>query len=222
MAFNKDIRICIADDHPVVRNGIINMLNKEADMQLVGETGDGNEILNIISKSTPDILILDLNMPGLDPVTLTQHIVSGNKATKVLILSAYDDDAYIHGILSAGAHGYLIKDEALESLLTAIRAVARGESWISQRIAGRLLRKSIENPKRVAVEPLTEREYDILRLIAMGLNNEEISAKLFLAKRTVQNYVSNIYSKLELTSRTEAVLYAIRQNIVNISEVRDI
>lgn len=135
-------------------------------------------------------------------------------------MTAYDDEAYVTGLLSAGATGYVLKDEALDTLVTAIRAIARGELWLSQHIAGRLARKAIAPARAAAAEPLTPREREVLRLLALGLSNHEIAGKLFIAKRTVQNHVSNIYGKLDLDSRAEAVLYAIRYEIVDVKEVK--
>lgn len=216
----KVIKVFIADDHPIVRNGVINILSKVSDISIIGEAGNGSQIETLISLNVPDILLLDLNMPELDPVETTRRLLSKYSSLKIIILSAYDDDAYIKGLLSAGVSGYVLKDEAIETLLTAIRAVAIGESWLSQRISGRIVRKYITSSNSEAVSILTQRELEVLRLLALGMNNDDISEKLFITKRTVQNHVSNIYSKFGFLSRTEAVLYAIKNNIVHISEVK--
>ena len=159
-------------------------------------------------------------MPGLDPVAATRRQTELRPALRILILTAYDDEAYVTGLLMAGATGYVLKDEALDTLVAAIRTVARGESWLSQRIAGRLARKAIAPARAAEDEPLTPREREVLRLLALGLSNNEIAEKLFITKRTVQNHVSNIYGKLGLDSRAEAVLYAIRYGIVDVNEVK--
>ena len=159
-------------------------------------------------------------MPGLDPVAATRAMKKHRPDLNILVLTAYDDDAYVTGLLSAGATGYLLKEEALDTLVTAIRAVAGGESWLSQRVAGRLARKAIALARAATDEPLTPRERQVLRLLALGLSNDEIAAKLFITKRTVQNHVSNIYGKLNLDSRAEAVLYAIRHEVVDVNEVK--
>ena len=218
---SSQIRVFIADDHPVVRAGIVSMLGKDPEIQVVGETGDGKQVEKLSASTRPDVLVLDVNMPGLDVINTTRQLKNLYPDLNILILTAYDDDAYVTGLLGAGATGYLLKEEALDTLVTAIRAVARGESWLSQRIAGRLARKAIartESPGEA--ELLTNREREVLRWLALGSSNDEIAEKLFITRRTVQNHVSNIYDKLGLASRAEAVLYAIRHGIVNIGEVK--
>jgi DNA-binding NarL/FixJ family response regulator len=218
---SSQIRVFIADDHPVVRAGIVSMLGKDPEIQVVGETGDGKQVEKLAAGAMPDVLVLDINMPGLDAVNTTRQMKKLYPNLNILVLTAYDDDAYVTGLLAAGATGYLLKEEALDTLVTAIRAVARGESWLSQRIAGRLARKAIariESPGEA--ELLTNREREVLRWLALGSSNDEIAEKLFITRRTVQNHVSNIYDKLGLASRAETVLYAIRQGIVNIGEVK--
>lgn len=217
---SKPIRVLIADDHPVVRAGIVSMLNKEPDIRVIAETGDGEQVERLTVETAPDVLVLDVNMPGLDPMATTRRLKEQNPTLQILILTAYDDEAYVTGLLSAGATGYVLKDEALDSLVTAIRTIAKGESWLSQRIAGRLARKAIAPVSAIEAEPLTPREREVLRLLALGLNNDEIAEKLVITKRTVQNHVSNVYGKLDLDSRAEAVLYAIRYEIVDVNEVK--
>jgi NarL family two-component system response regulator LiaR len=216
-----NIRVVLADDHPVVRAGIKTMLEKEPDLSVVGEIEEGTQVEALTSHWQPDVLVLDVNMPGLDPVATTRRLKEQYPALYILILTAYDDDAYVTGLLSAGATGYLLKEEALETLVAAIRAVAQGESWLSQRIAGRLARKAVARVEGAADPgPLTPREHEVLRLLALGLNNDEIAHSLVITRRTVQNHVSNIYGKLGLASRAEAVLYAIRHDVVDVSEVK--
>jgi DNA-binding NarL/FixJ family response regulator len=214
------IRVLLADDHPVVRAGIKTMLEKEPDLCVVGEIAEGERVEALTRQWRPNVLVLDVNMPGLDPVPVTHRLKEQCPALNILVLTAYDDDAYVTGLLSAGATGYLLKEEALDTLVTAIRAVARGESWLSQRVAGRLARRAVAPARAAEAEPLTPREREVLRLLALGLSNDEIAAELFIAKRTVQNHVSSIYGKLGLDSRTEAVLYAIRHGVVDVSEVK--
>ena len=217
---SSTIRVLIADDHPIVRAGIKTMIEKEPDLCVVGEIAKGDQVQALTRQWQPDVLVLDINMPGLDPVAATRAMKKHRPDLNILVLTAYDDDAYVTGLLSAGATGYLLKEEALDTLVTAIRAVARGESWLSQRVAGRLARKAIALARAATDEPLTPRERQVLRLLALGLNNDEIAAKLFITKRTVQNHVSNIYGKLNLDSRAEAVLYAIRHEVVDVNEVK--
>jgi len=220
MITRNSIRVVIADDHPVVRTGIRSLLEKHPDLQVVGEIGDGTRVESLVELWQPDVLVLDVAMPGLDPATVTRRLKKRHPDLNVLVLTAYDDDAYVTGLLAAGATGYLLKEEALDMLVAAIRAVARGQSWLSQRVAGRLARKAITPVQIPLVGPLTPREREVLRLLALGLSNAEIAEQLFITKRTVQNHVSTIYGKLGLDSRTEAVLYAIRHGIVDVSEVK--
>ncbi len=222
MGDSELIRVIIADDHPVVRAGIRTLLDKEPDLYVVGEIGEGGQVEEITCQQEPDVLVLDINMPDLAPLEITRRLRSCCPATQILILTAYDDDAYVTGLLSAGATGYLLKEEALDTLVTAIRAVAHGQSWLSQRIAGRLARKAIFRAGGTTVEAglLTPREREVLRLLALGLDNDEIAMKLVISRRTVQNHVSNIYGKLGLDSRAEAVLYAIRHGLVDVSQVK--
>lgn len=214
------IRVTIADDHPVVRAGIRTMLGKAPDLGVVGEIEDGSQVEAQTCRWKPDVLVLDVNMPGLDAIATTRRLTEQLPGLRILVLTAYDDEAYVTGLLSAGATGYLLKEEALDTLVAAIRAVARGESWLSQRIAGRLARRVISHMRAEEVDPLSQREREVLRLLALGLSNDEIGERLFISKRTVQNHVSSIYGKLSLTSRAEAVLYAIRHSLVEVSEVK--
>jgi len=215
------IRVVLADDHPVVRAGVKTFLEKEPDLRVVGEIAAGSEVETLTSHWQPDVLVLDVNMPGLDPVAATRRLKEQGPTLRILVLTAYDDDAYVTGLLAAGAMGYLLKEEALETLVAAIRAVARGESWLSQRIAGRLARRAVARVEGAEAEPLTSREREVLHLLALGLSNDEIAGRLVISRRTVQNHVSNIYGKLGLASRAEAVLYAIRHGIADVSEVEE-
>ncbi len=217
----KPVRVLIADDHPLVRAGIKTMIEKEHDLCVVGEIATGDRVETLTRQWRPDVLLLDVNMPGLDPVAATRSLKKHRPALNILVLTAYDDDAYVTGLLSAGATGYLLKEEALDTLVAAIRAVAKGDSWLSQRVAGRLARKAIAPSHATPAEPLTSREREVLRLLALGLSNDRIADRLCIAKRTVQNHVSNTYGKLDLDSRAEAVLYAIRHGIVDVSEVKE-
>ena len=214
------IRVFIADDHPIVRAGVSGMLGKAPGLCVVGETGDGAQVEGLAVAAGADVLVLDVNMPGLDPIGVTRRLTGQSRRVQVLILSAYADEAYVTGLLSAGATGYVLKDEALDSLVHAIRAVARGETWLSQRVAGQLVRKVASHQFAGEAEEITAREREVLRLLALGYANHEIADKLFITKRTVQNHVSSIYARLQLQSRAEAVLYAIRNGIVDVSEVK--
>jgi DNA-binding NarL/FixJ family response regulator len=217
-----EIRLVLADDHPVVRAGIKSMLEKVPDIRVVGEASEGSAIERVVEQVAPDILVLDVNMPALNPVAVTRALKTHYPALGILILTAYDDEEYILGLLAAGATGYVLKDEALDTLVAAIRAASRGESYLSQKIAARLARRAIATRQSLAEEiPLTARECQVLRLIALGLDNDAIAEKLVISKRTAQNHVSAIYSKLNLTSRAEAILYAIRHKLVDVNEMNE-
>lgn len=221
MSSHGRISVLIADDHPVVRAGIVGVINKESDINVIAETGEGERVEQLTTAEKPDVLVLDINMPGLDPVEVTQRLTTSQAlpGLRVLVLTAYDDEAHVTGLLAAGAEGYVLKDEALDTLVEAIRAVAKGESWLSQRVAGKLARRAIHRKRSAEIEPLTQREREVLHHLALGQSNEQIAQSLFITKRTVQNHVSNIYAKLRLSSRAEAVLYAIRNQIVGVDEV---
>jgi DNA-binding NarL/FixJ family response regulator len=206
----------------VVRAGIKSMLDKEPDIRVVGEASEGSAIARVVEQTAPDVLVLDLNMPALNPVAVTRELKARCPNLHILVLTAYDDEEYVLGLLSAGATGYVLKDEALDTLATAIRATAEGESYLSQKVAARLARRALATREPAADETLlTAREREVLRLLALGLDNNAIADKLVIAKRTVQNHVSAIYSKLNLTSRPEAILYAIRHKLVDVNEVKE-
>jgi DNA-binding NarL/FixJ family response regulator len=176
------IRVLLADDHPLVRAGVRAALMTESDVTLVGEATDGYQAWRLCQELAPDVLLLDLNMPGPAPVETATYVRERHPGTKVLVLSAYDDDAYVRGLVGAGVAGYVLKDEAPEVVVNAVRAVVRGGTWFSR--------------------PVVE------KLIACGWSNAHIAAELSLAEQTVRNYASRVYAKLEVSSRTEAMIRA--------------
>ena len=199
------LRIVLADDHPVVRGGIRMLLEQEPDLTVVGEADNGIAALHLVATLTPDVLLLDMEMPGLKGLEVAQRLRDQEAAVRVLALSAYDDEQYIFGLLDSGAAGYLTKDEAPQTIVEAVRGVARGEGgWISRRVAEKLVRR---RRYQQAVD-LTERERDVLHHIAQGLTNPQIAETLFIAEGTVKNHVSHIYDKLGVRTRAEAVAWA--------------
>ena len=202
------IRVLLADDHPLVRTGLRTTLSSEVDIDLAAEATDGNETQSLCRKLQPDVLLLDLNMPGPSPYETIAYLREHCPATKALILTAYDDDAYVRGLAAAGVMGYVLKDEAPETVIQAIRAVMQGRMWFSQPVVEKLACQKMEDSL------LTEREQQILRLIARGLDNVQIAVELGLAKQTVRNYVSRIYACLELNSRTETIVWARERGLV--------
>jgi DNA-binding NarL/FixJ family response regulator len=202
------IRVLLADDHPLVRAGIRSVLTAEEDIALVGEAADGDQVQRLCQELEPDILLLDLNMPGPPPFETVAYLRQHCPAVKVLVLTAYDDDAYVRGLTAAGVAGYVLKDEAVETVVRAIRVVVQGKSWFSQPVVEKLVRLKTEE----AV--LTDRERQILSLIAQGRNNSQIAVELDLAEQTVRNYVSQIYTKLGVDTRVQAVVWARERGLV--------
>ena len=210
----ETIRILLADDHPVVREGVRNRLAREKDLVVVGEASDGEEVLRQVCQLSPDVVLLDVAMPGPGAEAVMRGLRQVNPCPRVLVLSAFDDDEYVFGMLSAGVSGYVLKDERLTTLVDAVHAVSRGETWLSPRIASKVAQRAIGKRPGTAETPLTDREREVLRLMAQGLENAEIGAALVIADRTVKFHVSNIYAKLGATSRTAAVVEAIRRGWV--------
>ncbi len=208
--------IVIVDDHPIVRAGMRAILDAAADINVVGEGANGADALRLVDELRPDVLALDVQLPDQNGLDVTRQLRAKGVATAVLILTVHDDPQTIFGLLECGAVGYVLKDEALETLINAVRAAARGETWLSPAVASQVVRRAVASPASDSSEilsALTPREVEVLRLLARGLNNTAIARALVVTKRTVQNHISNIYGKLEATSRTEAALLAIRHGL---------
>ena len=213
------IRIFIADDHPIVRRGIKNLLETETDFQLVGEAASGSEAIDAIKELQPDIVLMDLVMPGMDGIEATRQIKASQNNIQILVLTSFTTDDKVFPAIKAGALGYLIKDTAPDDLLRAIRQVHRGQPTLHPMIAQRLLAEISSPPQQSpAQEPLTAREVDVLRLIARGLTNQEIAEDLVISVATVYTHVSNILAKLHLASRTQAALYALKEGIASLND----
>jgi DNA-binding NarL/FixJ family response regulator len=210
------IRILLADDHPVVREGICNRLAREEDFVVAGEAANGEETIRQARRLRPDVVLLDVAMPGPGAVPVMEALRHADPAVKVLVLSAFDDDEYVFGMLAAGAAGYALKDERLSTLVEAVRAVAQGETWLSPRVASKVTRRAMGKETETAEIPLTGREQEVLDLMAQGEENAGIAAALVISERTVKFHVSNIYAKLGVTSRTAAVVEAIRRGWVRV------
>lgn len=213
---NKPIRVVVVDDHPLIRAGIVGVLQATADICVVAQGENGEDALRLVEEHHPDVLVLDVNLPGLNGVEVTRRLRRQNDPCAILILTFHDDKETIFGLLEAGANGFVLKVDGLETLAAAIRAVAQGESWLSPRVAGQVVRRAMGEVTVGTPFPLTTRELDVLRLLAQGLDNDAIAERLVLTKRTVQNHVSAIYGKLGVTTRAEAVLYAIQNNLVQV------
>lgn len=213
----EQIKILIADDHPVVREGLFAMLSREPDFKVVGEAKDGAEAVDKARRLNPDVVLMDLRMPEVDGVEAMRQIRSANPDIKFIILTTYSDDEYIFSGIEAGARAYLLKDAPREELFKAIRAVYKGESLIQPVVASRLIDRFTELSRKVpSGEQLTERETEILQLMAKGAANKEISAQLSISESTVKTHISNIFQKLGVNDRTEAVTQALKRGIIRL------
>lgn len=218
------IKVLIADDHAVVREGTRRILEQEPDMDVVGEAGDGEEAVNLATSRKPDVAIIDIAMPKLDGIEATKRIKAAWPSINILILSAYDDDQFIFSLLEAGAAGYLLKSIRSRELVDAIRAVYSGESVLHPSIARKVLNRFVSaSGKPHGQEPsgvLSDREMEVLKLAAKGLSNQDIAEKLCLSIRTVQGHLGHIFNKLQVGSRTEAVVRALKEGWVTLDDVR--
>lgn len=204
------IRVLIADDHPLFRDGMHGLLDSVEETQVIGEAADGGEAVVLAKELGPDVILMDLNMPGMNGITATREILEVNPNTGVLVVTMLEDDDSVFAAMRAGALGYLLKGANQDEVLRAIRAVANGEAILGPGIARRVMGLfSVEKPRTTHPFPdLTEREQEILQLIARGQGNAEISSRLYLSLKTVQNHVSNIFRKLQVADRAQAAIRA--------------
>jgi NarL family two-component system response regulator LiaR len=214
------IQVVVADDHEIVRKGIIALLATEQDIQVVGEAGDGQAAISQAGDLHPDVVLMDLVMPVMDGIQATQEITARWPDIKVLVLTSFAADDKVFPAIKAGALGYLLKDTSPDQLLAAIHQVYRGEPSLEPAIARKVLHELVHPPSaKPTTDPLTERELEVLRLVAQGGSNREISEQLVVAEWTIRTHVSNILSKLHLASRTQAALYALRTGIASIEDI---
>jgi DNA-binding NarL/FixJ family response regulator len=203
---SEQIHVLLADDHPVVRAGIRTTLEAETDIVVVGEAANGDEAQRLCSELQPDVLVLDLNMSGA-PATATLAFAKTHcPRVRVVVLTAFDDEAYVQALIEAGVAGYVLKDEAPESLVAAVRSVVTGGTWFSQPVVTKLVRASTR--AGAAGPSLTEREDQILRMLARGWDNARIAEEIHLGEQTVRNYASRLYGKLGVETRAEAIVWA--------------
>lgn len=208
----KQIRVILADDHPLIRSGIRMALQEEECVTVVAEAVSGAEVRQLCQAYGPDILLLDLNMPGSSATQSVTYLKQYQPQLKILVLTAYDDEAYIRGMTMLGVDGYMLKDEAPDTVVRAVHTIMNGGSWFSRSILEKLI--LLQPSGQLHTEKLTEREQDLLMLLARGSDNQSIATELSLAEQTVRNYLSQLYSKLQITSRSEAIVWAIRHGFV--------
>jgi len=217
------IRVLLAEDHAVVREGLRGLIGREADLQVVGEAENGKKAVELVAALHPDVVLMDVDMPVLNGIEATRQIKSHHPATAVLVLSAYDDDQYVFAVLDAGAAGYLLKNVRGAQLVEAIHSVHSGESVlhpvVARKVVARYLSSRSERTDSGHDETLTERELETLRLAACGMSNREIAKKLVLSGRTVQAHLANIFEKLSVGSRTEAVIHALKKGWFTLEEL---
>ncbi len=217
------IRVLVVDDHALFRRGLEMVLAQEPDIEVVGEAGDGAEAVALATSSTPDIVLMDVRMPRRGGIDATSAIKSAVPSAKIIMLTISDEEGDLYDAIKAGAMGYLLKEIPIDEVAVAVRAVYGGQSLISPSMASKLLtefasmvrksdeRQPLDSPR------LTDREMEVLRLVAKGLNNRDIAKQLFISENTVKNHIRNILEKLQLHSRMEAVVYAVREKLLEIT-----
>jgi DNA-binding NarL/FixJ family response regulator len=211
----SSIRVAVADDHPVVREGLLAMLETEPDFAIVGQAGTGPEALALVASTDPDVLLLDLEMPGLDGVGVLRRLESEGARTRVIVFTVFDTDERIIAALEAGAAGYLLKGTPRDQLFEAVRAVARGGSLLAPVATSAVLRRV--RGDATPTPELTPREFAVLEHLARGLGNKQIAAALGISERTVKFHVSSVFTKLGATNRTEAVTRAVQAGLISLS-----
>ena len=213
------IKIMIADDHSMIREGLKSLLELEGDIQVVAEAEDGVDCLEKLKICTPDVLLLDINMPRKNGLEVLQTLKSSKSKVKVLVLTVHNEVEYLMKAVDIGVDGYILKDSESAELKKAIFSIVEGENYIQPSLIPSLNSKMIEkNRDEGKIESLTKRELEVLKLLAVGMYNKEVAEKLNISERTVKNHVSNIFKKIEVTDRTQAAVFAIRNNLIELSK----
>jgi len=219
----EKIRVLLADDHAVVRQGTRELLDREPDIDVVAEASDGKEAVQKAIKERPDVVVMDFAMPELNGIEATRQIKAVAPGVAILVLTAYDSNQYIFAFLEAGAAGYLLKDVQVDELVEAIKAVHAGESMLHPAIARKVINRFAQPGQQAsivhaALDELTERELEVLRMAAKGLSNRESAQELTISVRTVQTHLTNVFNKMGVGSRTEAVVHALRKNWITLED----
>ncbi len=218
----EPIRVVVVDDQELFRRGLTMLLNVESDIEVVGEAGDGVAAADLVASAVPDVVLMDVRMPKQSGIEACQSIKDAAPNARIIMLTVSDEEADLYDAVKNGASGYLLKDSSIDEVAQAVRLVADGQSLISPSMAIKLLDefKQMSRSDRQAVPTprLTDRELEVLRYVAQGLNNREIAKQLFISENTVKNHVRNILEKLQLHSRMEAVMYAVREKLLDIPE----
>lgn len=209
--------ILIADDHALIRDGLKRILELHEEFTMVGEAANGEAACALAREYQPEIILMDINMPRMNGIEATKKIKRNCTNTNIIALTIHDDDEYIFELVKAGVSAYILKDVAADSLISTIRAVARGETVFDAAITAKMLAEFQRQARhRSSTEALTPREIEVLTLIARGKNNKEIGAELFISEKTVKNHITNIFRKINVTDRTQAALYAVKNRIVKL------
>jgi DNA-binding NarL/FixJ family response regulator len=223
MVADERIRLLIADDHELFRRGLRMVLEDEDDIEIVDEAGDGEVAVELAREHAPDVVVMDVRMPGLSGIQAARRIKEEEPGTKILVLTISDEEDDLYDAIKAGANGYLLKEISIDEIANAVRSVHSGQSLISPSMASKLLDefaamiKKEEQKEEVPAPRLTPREMEVLEHVAQGMNNREIAKALFISENTVKNHVRNILEKLHLHSRMEAVVYAVREKLLEIN-----
>jgi DNA-binding NarL/FixJ family response regulator len=210
-------RVVLADDQPLIRTGLRVLIADTPDLELVGEAGTGAQAVQLVRELHPDVVVMDIRMPGMDGIEATQMITREDETSRVVILTTFDDDDHVYAALRAGASGFLVKDMALEDILTGIRVVAAGDALIAPSVTRRLIKEFAGRPEPVVRRPaegITDREREVLTLVGRGLSNSEIAAELFITVATAKAHVARLFTKLSARDRVQLVIIAYESGLV--------
>jgi len=210
------MKVIICDDQALIRDGLEMLLSLDKDIEVVAQAQDGAEALDLVAQHRPELVLMDLKMPGMNGIEATRRIRTHYPAVKVLVLTTYDDDEWVFDAIRAGASGYLLKDTPREGVIRAVKGTVEGQAFVDPAVAGKLLGQVASQetqPATLITDKLTEREQDVLRLLARGLTNADIAARLYLSEGTVRNHVSAILAKLDVSDRTQAAVIAIQHGL---------